>query len=51
MPIKDTKFSKCVHTIILDYAKKGLLGIRQDAGGLDLVSYFLLSVDITLSEP
>lgn len=40
MPIKDTKLSKCVHTIIVDYAKKGLLGIKRDAGGLDLVSYF-----------
>lgn len=40
MPIKDPKLSKCLHTIILDYAKKGLLGIKQDAGGLVLVSYF-----------
>lgn len=39
MPIKDTKLYKCVHTIILDYTKKGLLGIKQDAGVLDFVSY------------
>lgn len=40
MPIKDTKLCKCVHTVILDYTKKGLLGIKQDVGVLNLVSYF-----------